>query len=238
MEKNFKTRRDFLKTASLGTAAVAAGVTPVFAHEPMTPQAPLHKGVFLKITPDPEKTVFKPFDLITVSGFKKGTLRVLDGNGNLFLSKQVDNTSFSFKAGGGLGIQTVLFVNNKQVLEDWTSYKIDAKTEIKDKNKRFERLLNTLYWSMIGEMGTIDSRRYNGKFYEYFVCWLRDHTHTMKGMKYFYPNLKSAIDLYAEYQRSDGMIYDNIYKRDQGRRATYWEKRRQYRICHRLSLPG
>ena len=238
MKDTFNSRRNFLKAASLGTAAMATGVTPVFAHEPMTPQTPLHKGVLLKITPNPEMIVFKPFDEITVSGFKKGTIRVLDGNGNLFLSKQVDGTPFCFKAGGALGVQTILYVNNKQVLEDWTSYKIDAKTEIKDKGSRYERLLNTLYWSMIDEIGKIDSRRYNGKFYEFFVCWLRDHVHTMKGMKYFYPNLKSAIDLYAEYQRNDGMIYDNIYKRDQGRRATYWEKRFNYGNFMEISDDG
>lgn len=207
---------------------MTAGLAPVFAHEAMTPQLPLHKGSILRISPDPGAIVFKPLDEITVSGFKKGTIRILDGNGNLFLSQKTDGAPVSFRAGGALGIHTVLYLNTKQVLEDWTSYKIDAKTEIKDKGSRYEKLMTTLYWSMIDEIGKIDSGRYNGKIYEYFVCWLRDHVHTMKGMKYFYPNLRSAIDLYAEYQRADGMIYDNIHKRPQGHRATYWEKRFNY----------
>ena len=71
MENKFNSRRNFLKAASFSTVAVATGMTPVFAHEPMTPQHPLRKGSILKITPDPEKTVFKPLDDITVSGLKK-----------------------------------------------------------------------------------------------------------------------------------------------------------------------
>lgn len=228
MKEEFVSRRKFIKTASLGTAAVATGITPVFANGAMTPQTPLHKGSILQITPEPAKRVFKPLDVITVSGFKKGTVRILDGNGNLYAVRQVDGAPFSFRAGGALGIQTVLYLNGKQQLEDWTSFKVDAKTEIKDKGSRYEKLLATLYWSMIDEIGTIDSGRYNGKIYAYFVCWLRDHVHAMKGMKYFFPNLRSAIDLYAEYQRADGMVYDNIYKRAQGHRPTYWEKRFNY----------
>ena len=223
MENKTNSRRKFLKTASLSTAAVAAGVVPVFAHEAMAPQLLMHKGTMLKISPDPEKNVFKPLDEITISGFKKGIIQVLDGNGNLLLSKQVNETPFSYKVGGALGIQSILYLNKKQELLDWTTYKIDAKTELKDKGARYEKLLATLYWSM-AKGGAEDLMRYNGKIYEFFVRWLRDHVHTMKGMKYFYPNLKSAIDLYADTQRSDGMIFDNLYPRDHGTRPTYWDK--------------
>ena len=239
MESKSNSRRKFLKTASLSTAAVAVGATPTFAHEAMTPQHPMHKGTMLKISPDPDKNVFKPLDEITISGFKKGTLRILDGNDNLFLTKQVDGTPFSYKVGGALGIQTVLFLNKKQELEDWASYKIDTQTEIKDKGGRYEKLLATLYWTMASERGgPTNIARYNGKFYEFFVRWLRDHVHTMKGMKYFYPNLKSAINLYAEYQHNNGMIYDNIYKRDQGHRPNYWEKRFNYDNFMEISDDG
>jgi hypothetical protein len=86
-----------------------------------------------------------------------------------------------------------------------------------------------LYWTMASEWGgPAHVARYNGKIYEHFVCWLRDHVHALKGQKYFYPNLKSAIELYAEHQRADGMIYDNIYPRAQGHRANYWEKQFNY----------
>ena len=225
MKTTSNSRRRFLKTASLSTAAVAIGVPNAFSNEVMTPQVPLRKGSKLILSPDPDNKIFKPLDEITVSGFKSGTLNIIDGNGNLFLSQKVEGGAFTFRVGGALGIQTILLLNKKQELEDWASYKIDAKTEINDKGERYQKLLKTLYWSMVGEWGATDIMRYNGEFFEFFVCWLRDHVHTMKGMKYFYPNLKSAIDLYAKYQKPNGMIYDNIYKREMGGRPNYWEKR-------------
>ena len=222
MSNTSNSRRKFLKTAAVGTAAVASGTAPVFAHEAMTAQVPLRKGSKLTITPNPEATVFKPLDEITIDGFKKGTLQIIDGSGNLFLSQNVE-APFTYKIGGGLGIQSVLLLGKKNEIEDWTSYKVDAKTEINDKGDRYKKLMSTLYWSMV-RYEKVDLMRYNDEFYEFFVCWLRDHVHAMKGMKYFYPNLKSAIELYAKYQRADGMIYDNIYYREQGARPHYFEK--------------
>jgi len=57
--------------------------------------------------------------------------------------------------------------------------------------------------------------------------WLRDHVHALKGMKYFYHDLKSGIDLYADSQREDGMIWDNIYPRPDGER-NYWDWALEY----------
>ena len=193
----------------------------------------------LNVTPDPAETVFKPFDEITVNGFKNGTVQILDGNGNLLLSRPVKGKPFTFKTGGALGTHTILFLDPKGVLKDRTTYKLDAKTDILDEGGRYKNLLDMLYWTMVSEWnGPASVSRYNGKIYEFFVCWLRDHVHAMKGMKYFYPNLKSAINLYAEHQREDGMIYDNLYSRDQGRRANYWEKQFNYGNFMQISKDG
>ena len=223
MIEKFVTRRKFLHFTSLSTVAMTTGLSSVFANEVMTPQLPLHKGSFISITPDPDTNVFKPLDMITVNGLRKGTVQVFDGNGNLYLSKQADGAPFSYRAGGALGIQTVLLLNRKGQPEDWASYKIDAKTELKDKGARYEKLLATLYWTM-GRRG-VGRARFNGKFYEYFVSSLRDHVHVMKAMKYFYPNLKSAIELYSDYQLETGMLHEFINSRPQGKRTTWWEKR-------------
>ena len=223
MSNTSNSRRKFLKTAAVGTAAVASGTAPVFAHEAMTAQMPLRKGTVLKISPNPEATIFKPLDEITIDGFKKATLQIIDGSGNLFLSQEV-TAPFTYKIGGGLGIQSVLLLNKKGNIDDWASYKVDAKTEINDKGDRYKKLMSTLYWSMVGEWGATEILRYNGKPYEFFVRWLRDHVHTMKGMKYFYPVLKPGIELYADTQREDGMIYDNLYPREQGFRPNYFDK--------------
>ena len=186
--------------------------------------ATLRKGERLTISPDPATHVFKPLEEIKIGGFDTGMLRVFDGNGRLFLEQKIGAT-FSYKIGGGLGVQNVMLFGEDGALLDWAAYKVDAKTSISDAGGRYKKLLDTLFWSMTGGAEVNAIMRYNGEFFEFFVCWLRDHTHTMKGMKYFHPNLKSAIELYAKHQLPNGMIYDNIYKRDFGRRPDYWEKR-------------
>ena len=45
-------------------------------------------------------------------------------------------------------------------------------------------------------------------------------------MKYFYPELKSGIDLYADSQREDGMIWDNYNRRPE--EGSYWQQRFDY----------
>jgi len=195
-----------------------------------TPATPAPKKTpLLAVTPDPAGTVFKPFDEITVNGFKNGTVKILDGNGQLLLSRTVKGKPFTFKTGGALGTHTILWLDAKG-LKEWTTYRLDAKTEINDAGGRYKSLLAMLRWTMLSDKwhDPFNVARYNGKTYEYFFCWLRDHVHTLKGMKYFCPGLKSAIELYAEHQREDGMVFDNIYPRDQGRRPNWWDKQFGY----------
>ena len=54
-------------------------------------------------------------------------------------------------------------------------------------------------------VGTLEWR---GKSYAYYVPWLRDHVHTMKGFKYFDGSGAGAVDFFRETQREDGMIWD------------------------------
>ncbi|GAB4417770.1 MAG: hypothetical protein OHK0039_28530 [Bacteroidia bacterium] len=79
---------------------------------------------------------------------------------------------------------------------------------------------------MVGRHGESSTVRIGDKFYTFFVRWLRDHVHTLKGMKYFAHDLRSGIDLYADHQREDGMIWDNIYTRD--KEKNWWDKRFRY----------
>ena len=54
-------------------------------------------------------------------------------------------------------------------------------------------------------VGTLEWR---GQSYAYYVPWLRDHVHTMKGFKYFDGSGAGAVDFFRETQREDGMIWD------------------------------
>ena len=59
-----------------------------------------------------------------------------------------------------------------------------------------------------GTPNGVATLEWRGKHYAYYVPWLRDHVHTMKGFKYFDGSGAGAIDFFRETQREDGMIWD------------------------------
>lgn len=170
--------------------------------------------------------VFRPLDILTVRSTAPGMLSVVDAAGRVYYEQAI-SAELAFPAGGALGAQQLLLKDGNGKLIDQITVRVDGKTGIRDAGSRYERLLDVLYHSMVGEWGKeADVVFVDGKFYRFFVRWLRDHVHTLKGMKYFYPELKSGIDLYADYQREDGMIWDNIQTRNYEK--NWWDKRFRY----------
>jgi len=98
------------------------------------------------------------------------------------------------------------------VVEEAT-FKVDCSSWIEDDDGRFSSLLGMLFHTMRTWNEGPTWVRLGGKYYKYYVCWLRDHVHTLKGMKYFDGvALQSGIELYADYQREDGMIWDRFQR--------------------------
>ncbi len=151
----------------------------------------------------------KPLDKIIISDLEKGNLIILDGEGREYLNVNVED-KLTITVGGSLGTHFILLKNETGVLLDSLSFVVDCKTEIDDDSGYYKELLDMLYFTMIfcQESSVV---HYEGKSYKMFVRWIRDHVHTLKGMKYFYSEIKEAIDFFAKTQREDGMIYDNIY---------------------------
>ena len=219
-------RRDFLKK-SVGIGALATiggGFNYLNAYGAGT-EFPIIEGEKVKIDPSPPGMIFKPLDSITVTGIPECTISILDGEGRVYIKEKAEGT-FSFKAGGSLGNQLILLLDKKDRILDVASFRIDCQTEINDEKGKYGELLKVLYWTLISSTESYKTRRVtkvrlNDKIYSFFWFWLRDHTHTMKGMKYFSPDLKSAIELYADSQREDGMIWDRITKRSY--QKSFWE---------------
>ena len=61
---------------------------------------------------------------------------------------------------------------------------------------------------------------WSGETFHYYVPWLRDHVHTMKGMKYFDGQGASFIDFFRETQKENGMIWDFF---DRGKEPSFFE---------------
>ncbi len=168
---------------------------------------------------------FRPLDRVELKELPGCNIYVMDGKGAIYIRGEARGP-FQFTAGGALGTQFILLTDRKNRYLDSAAFLLEARTGIDDEGGFYHALLDTLYYSMIKEFGIVNKARIGGKYYSYFVSWLRDHTHTMKGMKYFYPELKSAVDLYADYQREDGMIWDNITPRDA--LPNEWQRRFSY----------
>ncbi|MFQ3677987.1 MAG: hypothetical protein SNJ74_08590, partial [Fimbriimonadaceae bacterium] len=163
-----------------------------------------------------------PLDVVTIEASASGRLTVADSMGRVVFDQDVSPGPVPVAVGGNLGPQSVLFRPASGQPPTRLYWTVEAETRIDDEGGEFGELLRYLHYTMarFGENRTV---RWRGKTYHFFVCWLRDHVHTLKGMKYFERELKSGIDLYRDSQRSDGMIWDNVHSRTAD--PNYWDVR-------------
>jgi hypothetical protein len=209
-------KNGFMKMSAMAAVlAICAGLSA----------QPVRNGKLISVTSTPLGTYFKPLDEIklSVTNANGNTIAVWDGKGDEYFRIPAAET-MTITIGGAIGSQTICLFDKKGALVDKASFDVNCKTEIKDETGYYTKVMNMYYNTMIKSMGggEATAARIDGVFYTWFVCWLRDHVHTMKGMKYFYPgDLKNTIDLYAKYQREDGMIFDNVYPR--GKESNFWD---------------
>jgi len=167
----------------------------------------------LRVQKESRKPYVRPLDEVTVSGADDGVVVVRDGSGVEYHRADARDP-FRFHAAGALGTHTVLYLDRAGKLLDSAAFRLDCRTGIDDEGGRFRELLAILYHTMLESLssGYEKNVRINGKQYKYYKVWLRDHVHALKGMKYFDDDLKTGIELYADWQRDDGMIWDNVKK--------------------------
>jgi len=154
----------------------------------------------------------KPLDRVTVSASARGVVSVCDSLGREYVRSPAGRT-VRFQAAGALGNHAVHLEDAAGRILETATFRVDCETSVDDAGGHFKELLGMLHWTMVRWGEANSCVRWNGKLYRYFVCWLRDHVHTLKGMKYFAPELKTAIELYRDSQRPDGMVWDNIHRR-------------------------
>ena len=218
-------RRGFIATATAGL--IGAGIINTSAHEASETATPIPiKGL-------QENHIYKPLEKINITTKTPCNIAVFDGSGRVYAMAS-KSSNFSFMLSGTLGFHVIVVSNKKGLELSRTSFQVSAKTNLNDGSGTYSKLFRQLYWTMIGTEEGADMGRggeafpfyVENEFYFTFVPWLRDHVHTLKGMKYFYPNVKSAIDLFAKYQREDGMVWDNFAKRK--KEPSMWDKRFSY----------
>ncbi len=166
----------------------------------------------LRISETGRKGLCRPLDRLTVVSEREGVWVVYDGVNRPYL-RRAGGASLSFRVGGTPGCQRVELEDKQGRRLDSAAFSVEARTCLEDDGGQFRQLLNDLYWTMLDGCGsgrTAPQIRWDGRFYHYLNTWLRDHTHIMKGRKYFRRELKSAFDMHARAQRADGMVFDKI----------------------------
>ena len=200
-------RRNLLKTLPFAASSVLAS--------PSTFAQPTNAPVPLTLEPD-GTTPLRPLQDVTLhipgDRWQDCVVIVLDGAGREYFRQPATNT-LSFKAGGALGRHTVRLLNREQAVVGETAFPLDCITELTDEGGVYSSLLKSVLWTMMSWTNNtpVSVIEYNDRVYQFFANWIFDHTLILKGMKYFWPDLKDAIDFFADTQREDGMIWENCY---------------------------
>jgi hypothetical protein len=203
-------RRNLLK--ALPVAASAALASPSLLAVPQT------GSVKLNLEPA-GATSFRPLQEATLhisgSGWENGangTIILIDGAGREYL-RQKASSAFTFAVGGALGRQTARLLDRNGAIAGELDFVVDCSTELNDEGGVYKGLLDAVLWTMMSWSGDnpVSAIRYKDRVYQFFANWIFDHTLILKGMKYFWPDLKDAIDFFADTQREDGMIWENCY---------------------------
>lgn len=221
-------RRNFIKTSILAGGFTGIGLKEVIAKNDFFGQGPWGDNS-IKITIPPSRNYWKPLEEvpIKISEVKASNIKIWDGQGNNYLSMDF-KPSFQFKVGGALGYHKVTLHNKSDEVVGWVAFPVDCQTELKDENEEFHELFNVLFETLHGSNYSHGKTvRYNNKYYKYYSSWFQDHVFVAEGMKYFTEDLKSGINLYADGQRKDGLIWDN-YKHPYPDIESFWEYRFDY----------
>jgi len=200
-------RRALLKTIPVAASAVLSWPTaPVEAQTGRT-----------KLSIEPAGTPsYRPLQKVTLhlagSGWEGGTIVLHDGAGREYVREKARG-EFSFTIGGALGRQTARLLDAHGAIAGEMEFTVDCSTTLNDEGGAYRALMEALLWTMMSwsQDNPVSTIHYHQRVYQFFANWVFDHTLIMKGMKYFWPDLKDAIDFFAETQREDGMIWENCY---------------------------
>lgn len=156
----------------------------------------------------------RPLQVIEVENENGQRLMVTDSRGRAYIDRTIEGRA-SFVVSGALGWQHARLWDAEGRCVKVYRFGVSCATDIEDGDAGFGAMLRGLYFTMLAAAGGdgLGSVWVGDKLYRYFIRWLRDHTHTLKGMKYFTGDLRTGLELYADTQRADGMVYDRIAPR-------------------------
>jgi hypothetical protein len=212
-------RRSFLKTVPLGSCAIALEGAAALSAQPFVKS----EEVQLQLDPEPAG-VLAPLDHVRVKSPVPGQIQVRDGNHHVYFETMTAGEC-EIVLGGALGTHSVSLIAGNGACLGMRTLRVDCTTVIEDEGGAMGDLLKDLYWTMTAD-GPVTAMRYKGQVFTCWDTWLMDNTNTLKGMKYFWPEVTSNVEFYTASQREDGMVWENFEARTPV--ETDWERRFAY----------
>lgn len=186
--------------------------------------APGLRGQQLELGLARSPAAVQPLEAVELSAAGGAAVSVLDGRGREY-ARLPAGRRVSFAAGGAPGTQTVRLLDGTGRVLRSATFSLEPRTAIRDGKGAMGELLRSARASMerpndSGTPGGVASLDWRGQRFHYYVPWLRDHVHTMKGMKYYEGTGASFLDFFRATQREDGMIWDFF---DRGQQPSFYE---------------
>jgi hypothetical protein len=140
------------------------------------------------------------------------TLVVQDGMGREYVRVPAQ-AEMTFVVGGALGRHTARVLETDGRIAAEAAFNVDCATEVRDEGGVYQGLVEAVLWTMMSwnQNCPVSAIHHDNRVYQFFANWIFDHTLILKGMKYYWPSIKDAIDFFAATQREDGMIWENCY---------------------------
>jgi hypothetical protein len=178
----------------------------------------------LRLEIDRPRAVVRPLQPVTVMASGPGTVSVLDGRGREYARLEARGR-VTFTAGGAAGEHVVRLLDAAGRAREEVRFRLEPRTLIEDAGGRAQDLLGVARKTLerphdSGTPTGVSTLVWRGRRYDYFVPWIRDHVHTLKGMKYFERRGASFLDFFRETQREDGMVWDFF---SEGREPSFYE---------------
>ncbi len=156
--------------------------------------------------------VVRPLQSVTLTTPGPGTVSVRDGAGREYVRVPAAGR-VTFVAGGTAGDHEVQLLDTAGKVRETARFRLEPATEVKDDGGRAAELLRIARATLQrpndnGTPSGVGSLEWRGRSFRYYVPWIRDHVHTLKGMKYFDGSGAENVEVFRESQRADGMIWD------------------------------
>lgn len=141
-----------------------------------------------------------------------GTTRVIaaDGAGRIYVDAKPRRGAVSFTARGTAGIHRLIAVAADGATLAEVQFHLRPRTSIVCDRGTYARYHTRVAHNMEqfeeGQIFPID-----GEMHRLCVCWLRDHTYTLKALRHYWADVTSGTDLFLKNQQPDGMIWDDVH---------------------------